>query len=86
MFVTPTAMAADDLRKQLPERKVVERKMVVVSPDQHPSGRFDLIVVTDGYQRMQHFESDTRRERNKQWFRDSVTTRLSGPDAGIVFL
>lgn len=81
LVVVATAMEAQALRRQVPPKKVT-----VVSPGQHLGSRFDIIFVTDQYRREQHYTSQQSREANERWFRDSVETRLSGPDARLVFL
>jgi hypothetical protein len=81
LFVVATAMEAEYLRRQVPDKKVA-----VVSPGQRFGSRFDLIFVTDQYRREQCYASEIMRETNHRWFRESVETRLSGPEARIVHL
>lgn len=81
LVVCPNATDAAHVRRQTPNKKVR-----VVSPGHHPSDRYDVIFVTDQYRREQNLANEETRERNKRWFETSVLTRLSGPDARIIYL
>jgi hypothetical protein len=80
LVVAATAMDADHLRRQAPNKKVV-----VVAPGQCFAQRFDVIFVTDQYRRERGYASEERRAAMDDWFKTFVMTRLD-PDGRIMHL
>lgn len=81
LVVVANATDAAHLRRQTPHKKVV-----VVSPGQCFSQRFDLIFVSDQYRREREYADEQQRALMDDWFETCVRTRTAGPDARIMQL
>lgn len=74
---------ASAIRKQIICR---ERTVVVIALGAIPAQRFDLILVTDLYQRMAYFNDEEAAGQMTRWFDECVRCRLSGPEAMLIKL
>ena len=83
LIVAANADHAKTIRRQIIDR---EQVVCVTHPGAVLGQRFDMIIVTDYYQRWHHFASDAEQKRNTQWFDEVVRCRLSGPNAPLIQL